>query len=75
MQTPEPIRQMIRETVVELFKEVASKQTFGVSDDVLQLDEHLHDWTGRKIDKYKVKVYGATPVSYTHLTLPTILLV
>ena len=59
MQTPEPIRQMIRETVVELFKEVASKQTFGVSDDVLQLDEHLHDWTGRKIDKYKVEVYGA----------------
>ena len=53
-------KQMIREIVVELFKEVASKQTFGVSDDVLQLDEHLHDWTGRKIDKYKVKVYGAT---------------
>ena len=51
---------MIREIVVELFKEVASKQTFGVNDDVLQLDEHLHDWTGRKIDKYKVKVYGAT---------------
>ena len=60
METPEPIRQMIRETVVELFKEVASKQTFGVSDEVLQLDEHLHDWTGRKIDKYKVNVYGAT---------------
>ena len=53
-------KQMIRDIVVELFKEVASKQTFGVSDDVLQLDEHLHDWTGRKIDKYKVKVYGAT---------------
>ena len=53
-------KQMIREIVVELFKEVASKQTFGVNDDVLQLDEHLHDWTGRKIDKYKVKVYGAT---------------
>ena len=60
MQTPEPIRQMIRENVVELFKEVASKQTFGVSDEVIQLDEHLHDWTGRKIDKYKVNVYGAT---------------
>ena len=51
---------MIREIVVELFKEVASKQTFGVSDEVIQLDEHLHDWTGRKIDKYNVKVYGAT---------------
>ena len=53
-------KQMIREIVVELFKEVASKQTFGVSDEVLQLDEHLHDWVGRKIDKYKVNVYGAT---------------
>ena len=59
MQINEQTKQMIREIVVELFKEVASKQTFGVSDDVLQLDEHLHDWTGRKIDKYKVKVYGA----------------
>ena len=60
MQINEQTKQMIREIVVELFKEVASKQTFGVGDDVLQLDEHLHDWTGRKIDKYKVKVYGAT---------------
>ena len=53
-------KQMIREIVVELFKEVASKQTFGVKDEVIQLDEHLHDWVGAKIDKYKVKVYGAT---------------
>ena len=60
MQINEQTKQMIRDIVVELFKEVASKQTFGVSDDVLQLDAHLHDWTGRKIDKYKVKVYGAT---------------
>ena len=60
MQINEPTKQMIREIVVELFKEVASKQTFGVKDEVIQLDEHLHDWTGRKIDKYKVKVYGAT---------------
>ena len=52
-------KQIIREVVVELFKEVASKQTFGVSDYVLQLDEHLHDWVGAKIDKYNVKVYGA----------------
>ena len=59
MQINEQTKQIIREIVVELFKEVASKQTFGVSDDVLQLDEHLHDWTGRKIDKYKVEVYGA----------------
>ena len=51
---------MIREIVVELFKEVASKQMFGVSDEVLHLDQHLHDWTGRKIDNYKVNVYGAT---------------
>ena len=60
MQIDEENKQIIRDIVVELFKEVASKQTFGVNDDVLQLDEHLHDWTGRKIDKYKVKVYGAT---------------
>jgi len=60
MQINEPTKQMIREIVVELFKEVASKQTFGVKDEVIQLDEHLHDWTGRKIDKYKVNVYGAT---------------
>ena len=53
-------KQIIREVVVELFKEVASKQTFGVNDEVLQLDEHLHDWVGRKIDKYNVRVYGAT---------------
>ena len=60
MQINEQTKQIIREIVVELFKEVASKQTFGVKDEVLQLDEHLHDWVGRKIDKYKVKVYGAT---------------
>ena len=60
MHINETTKQMIREIVVELFKEVASKQTFGVNDELIQLDEHLHDWTGRKIDKYKVKVYGAT---------------
>ena len=58
MQINEQTKQMIREIVVELFKEVASKQMFGVSDEVLHLDQHLHDWTGRKIDNYKVKVYG-----------------
>tara|TARA_B100000902_G_scaffold242443_1_gene229581 strand:- start:353 stop:550 length:198 start_codon:yes stop_codon:yes gene_type:complete len=60
MHINETTKQMIREIVVELFKEVASKQTFGVNDEVIQLDEHLHDWVGRKIDKYKVNVYGAT---------------
>ena len=59
MQINEPTKQLIREIVVELFKEVASKQTFGVSDEVIQLDEYLHDWVGAKIDKYDVKVYGA----------------
>ena len=53
-------KQIIREVVVELFKEVASNQTFGVKDDVLMLDEHLHDWTSRKLDKYKVNVYGVS---------------
>ena len=59
MHINEMSKQMIREIVVELFKEVSSKQTFGVKDEVIQLDEHLHDWVGAKIDKYKVKVYGA----------------
>ena len=59
MQINEQSKQIIREIVVELFKEVASKQTFGVNDEVLQLDEHLHDWVGAKIEKYDVKVYGA----------------
>jgi len=59
MHINETTKQMIREIVVELFKEVSSKQTFGNSDEVIQLDEHLHDWVGRKIDKYNVKVYGA----------------
>ena len=59
MHINETTKHMIREIVVELFKEVASKQTFGNSDEVIQLDEHLHDWVGRKIDKYNVKVYGA----------------
>ena len=60
MQINEQTKQIIRQIVVELFKEVASKQTFGVNDEVIQLDEHLHDWVGRKIDKYNVRVYGAT---------------
>ena len=60
MQINEQTKQIIREIVVELFKEVASKKTFGVNDEVIQLDEHLHDWVGRKIDKYNVRVYGAT---------------
>ena len=60
MQINEPTKQIIREIVVELFKEVSSKQTFGVKDEVIQLDEHLHDWVGAKIDKYKVNVYGVT---------------
>ena len=59
MHINETTKQMIREIVVELFKEVASKQTFGVKDEVIQLDEHLHEWVGAKIDKYNVKVYGA----------------
>ena len=60
MQINEQTKQIIREIVVELFKEVADGKTFGVSNDVLQLDEHLNDWTGKKIDKYTVNVYGAT---------------
>ena len=51
-------KQMIREIVVELFKETADSQVFGVNKQVLMLDEHLQDIMSNKIDKYDVKVYG-----------------
>ena len=51
-------KQMIREIVVELFQDLVSKKDW-TADEVIQLDEHLHEWTSRKIDNYEVKVYGA----------------
>jgi len=60
MHINETTKQIIREIVVELFKETADSQVFGVNKQVLMLNEHLQDILSNKIDKYKVKVYGAT---------------
>lgn len=51
-------KQMIREIVVELFQELVSKKDW-TADEVIHLDAHLDEWTSRKIDNYKVNVYGA----------------
>ena len=60
MHLHETTKQIIREIVVELFKETADSQVFGVNKQVLMLNEHLQDILSKKIDKYNVKVYGAT---------------
>ena len=60
MHINETTKQMIREIVVELFEETATSQVFGVNKQVLMLNEHLQDILSKKIDKYGVKVYGAT---------------
>ena len=60
MHINETTKKIIREIVVELFKETADSQVFGVNKQVLMLNEHLQDILSNKIDKYKVKVYGAT---------------
>ena len=58
MQIDEPIKQMIRETVVEMFKETV-EENFD-DNQILMLNEWLQEIMSKKIDKYKVKVYGAT---------------
>ena len=60
MQINDTTKQMIREIVVELFEETASSQVFGINKQVLMLNEHLQDILSKKIDKYKVNVYGVT---------------
>lgn len=52
-------KQIIREVVVEIFKEVADKKVFGVDKQVLMLDEHLADIVANRLSNYKVNVYGA----------------
>ncbi len=59
MQINEQAKQMIREIVVELFKEVADKSPLGVDKQVLMLDEHLADIVANRLSNYKVNVYGA----------------
>ena len=58
MQIDEPIKKMIRDTVVEMFKETV-EENFD-DNQILMLNEWLQEIMSKKIDKYKVKVYGAT---------------
>ena len=57
---------------IQFFKEEAPDKK--VIDDILR---EAHDLIPHKNNfwHYKIRVYGPEPVSYTHLTLPTILLV
>ena len=49
---------MIREIIVELFKEVADEQVFGVDKQIILLEQHMQDIIARKVNKYSVNVYG-----------------
>ena len=56
-------RQMIREIVVELFKEVLEPNT-SANKQVIQLEDHLYDIIRNKLDNYKVEVYGVSLREY-----------
>ena len=58
MHINETTKQMIREIVVEMFKETVEE----IFDDtqILMLHEWLQDIMSKKIDNYKVNVYGVT---------------
>ncbi len=58
MQINEPTKQMIREIVVEMFKETV-EENFDDTQ-ILMLHEWLQDIMSKKIDNYKVNVYGVT---------------
>lgn len=56
-------RQMIREIVVELFKETL--ETNPTEDkEVIQLADTLDDIIKNKVDNYKVEVYGVSLKEY-----------
>ena len=52
----------IRQIVVELFKEVV-EGNLGTNQ-VIQLEDHLHDIIKNKLDNYKVEVYGVSLKEY-----------
>jgi len=52
----------IRQIVVELFKEVV-EGNLGTNQ-VIQLEDHLHDIIKNKLDNYKVEVYGVSLREY-----------
>lgn len=56
-------RQMIREIVVELFKEVLEPNT-SANKQVIQLEDYLYDIIRNKLDNYKVEVYGVSLKEY-----------
>ena len=58
MQINETTKQMIREIVVEMFKETV-EENFDDTQ-ILMLHEWLQDIMSKKIDNYKVNVYGVT---------------
>ena len=58
MQIDEPIKKMIRDTVVEMFKETV-EENFD-DNQILMLNEWLQEILSKKIDKYNVNVYGVS---------------
>ena len=58
MHINETTKQMIREIVVEMFKETV-EENFD-DKEILMLHEWLQDIMSKKIDNYKVNVYGVT---------------
>ena len=63
MQINDTARQMIREIVVELFKETL--ETNPTEDkEVIQLTDTLEDIIKNKVDNYKVEVYGVSLKEY-----------
>ena len=56
-------RQMIREIVVELFKEVLISNPTE-DKEVIQLTDTLEDIIRNKVDNYKVEVYGVSLKEY-----------
>ena len=58
MHINETTKQMIREIVVEMFKETV-EENFDDTQ-ILMLHEWLQEIMSRKIDNYKVNVYGVT---------------
>jgi len=63
MHINETTKQMIREIVVELFKETL--ETNPTEDkEVIQLTDTLDDIIKNKVDNYKVEVYGVSLKEY-----------
>ena len=62
MQINDTTKLMIQEIVVELFKEVLEGNLR--TNQVIQLEDYLHDIIRNKVDNYKVDVYGVSLREY-----------